>query len=223
MDKIKIILSILFLNFIVVPPVSAKENILRLAITTTTENSGLMLQLNPVFENEYNAKLDVVVVGSGHAFRLGENGDVDVILVHAPEAEKNFIEAGDGVQRIAVMHNEFVLLGPTDDPLQIKNTTSIIDAFALIKDHDALFVSRGDESGTHKKEQKLWQLANIHEFGSGYRASGLGMGATLLLSNELQAYTLSDSGTFLAMQDKLDLSVVYAGDAILHNPYHRQL
>jgi ABC-type tungstate transport system permease subunit/ABC-type tungstate transport system substrate-binding protein len=220
MDKIKIILSIIFLNFIVVPHVSAKENILRLAITTTTENSGLMSRLNPIFEEQYNAKLDVVVVGSGQAFRLGENGDVDVILVHAPEAEKKFIETGGGVLRTAVMHNKFVLLGPTDDPLRIKNTTSIIEAIALIKDHNELFVSRGDESGTHKKEQKLWQLANIHEFGSAYRASGQGMGATLLLSNELHAYTLSDRGTFLAMQDKLELSVVHEGDTILHNPYH---
>ena len=220
MDKIKISLSVLFLTLIAVFPVSAKADRLRLAITTTTENSGLMSRLNPVFEEQYNAKLDVVVVGSGQAFRLGANGDVDVILVHAPEAEKNFIEAGDGIHRTAVMHNKFVLLGPADDPLQIKNATSITEAFALIKDHDAPFVSRGDESGTHKKEQKLWQSANINEFGSGYRSSGQGMGATLLLADELRAYTLSDRGTFLAMQDKLDMDVVYEGEAILHNPYH---
>ncbi len=220
MHKVKIIYTIILLNFIVTLPVVAKEKNLRLAITTTTENSGLMSRLNPVFEEQYNAKLNLVVVGSGQAFRLGENGDVDVILVHAPEAEKNFIATGAGVHRTAVMSNEFVLLGPTDDLLQIKNTNSIIEAFTLIKNHDALFVSRGDESGTHKKEKKLWQLANIHEFGHGYHSSGQGMSATLLFSNEINAYTLSDRGTFLSMQDKLALDVVYEGDAILHNPYH---
>lgn len=220
MDKLEIIFTLLFLLLIVVFPVAAKENILRLAITTTTENSGLMSQLNPVFEEQYNVKLDIVVVGSGQAFRLGENGDVDVILVHSPEAEKNFIETGAGVHRTAVMHNEFVLLGPANDSSRIKESTSIKDAFNKIKKNKATFVSRGDESGTHKKEQKLWQLANIHEYEGSYRSSGQGMGATLLLANELGAYTLSDKGTFLAMQDKLVLSVVYEGDTILHNPYH---
>jgi ABC-type tungstate transport system permease subunit/ABC-type tungstate transport system substrate-binding protein len=220
MNKIIIIFSTLLLGFIVVFPVVADEDRLRLAITTTTENSGLMSRLNTVFEKQYNIKLDVVVVGSGQAFRLGSNGDVDVLLTHAADAEKEFIEAGHGIHRMAVMHNEFVLLGPTDDPLQIKDATSIIQAFTQIKEHDAWFVSRGDDSGTHKKEQALWQSAGIHEYGSGYRSSGQGMGATLLLANELRAYTLSDRGTFLAMQDKLDLNIIYEGDAILHNPYH---
>lgn len=220
MAKIKISLSILLLTFIAAFPVAANEDRLRLAITTTTENSGLMSRLNPVFEEKYDVKLDVVVVGSGQAFRLGANGDVDVILVHAPEAEINFIDAGDGINRTAVMHNEFVLLGPADDPLRIKDATSIKEAFTLINKRKATFVSRGDESGTHKKEQKLWQSANIHEYGDSYLSSGQGMGATLLLANELRAYTLSDRGTFLAMQDKLDMNVVYEGDAILHNPYH---
>lgn len=220
MVKKKSGLLILLLAFITALPVAAKEDRLRLAITTTTENSGLMSRLNPVFEEKYDVKLDVVIVGSGQAFRLGENGDVDVILVHSPEAERKFVEAGHGIRRKAVMHNEFVLLGPADDPLRIKDTTSIKEAFTLIKDHDAPFVSRGDESGTHIKEQKLWQSVNIREYGSNYHLSGQSMGATLLLADELRAYTLSDIGTFLFMQDKLDMDVVYEGEAILHNPYH---
>jgi len=214
------ILSILLFTFIIVLPVTAKEDRLRLAITTTTVNSGLMSRLNPVFENQYGVNLDIIVVGSGQAFRLGRNGDVDVLLVHAPESEKVFIAEGHGLQRTAVMHNDFVLLGPTDDPLRIKNANSIAMAFEQIREHEALFVSRGDDSGTHKKEQALWKSAGILEYGSGYRSSGQGMGATLLLANELSAYTLSDRGTFLAMQNKLDMEVLYEGEAILHNPYH---
>jgi len=216
----KKIITILFLNILVVLSVSANEDRLRLAITTTTENSGLMSRINPVFEKQHGVNLDVVVVGSGQAFRLGTNGDVDVLLVHAPEAEKEFIAAGRGIRRTAVMHNDFILLGPVDDPLQIKDVTLITEAFTKIREHEASFVSRGDESGTHKKEQEIWQSAGIHEYGSAYRSSGQGMGATLLLANELNAYTLSDRGTFLAMQDKLDLNIIYEGDAILHNPYH---
>jgi len=174
----KKILLVLLLTFIVALPVTANEDRLRLAITTTTENSGLMSRLNPVFEKQYGVNLDVVVVGSGQAFRLGSNGDIDVLLVHAPAAEKEFIDTGHGIHRTAVMHNEFILLGPGDDPLQIKDVTSIIGAFMQIREHEALFVSRGDESGTHKKEQALWQSAGIHEYGSGYRSSGRGMGAT---------------------------------------------
>jgi tungstate transport system substrate-binding protein len=203
-----------------VTSVAANEDRLRLAITTTTENSGLMSRLNPVFEKQYGVNLDVVVVGSGQAFSLGTNGDIDVLLVHAPESEKEYIATGHGIRRTAVMHNEFVLLGPVDDPLQIKKVSSIIEAFTQLKEHEASFISRGDESGTHKKEQEIWQSAGIHEHGRGYRSSGQGMGATLLLANELRAYTLSDQGTFLAMQDKLDMNIIYAGGAIMHNPYH---
>ncbi len=216
----KKILSAFLLVFILALPVVAKANHLRLAITTTTENSGLMSRLNPVFEDQYGVSLDVVVVGSGQAFRLGSNGDVDVLLVHAPESEKEFIAKGHGIHRTEVMHNEFILLGPVDDPLQIKNVTSIKEAFTQIRERQALFVSRGDDSGTHKKEQAIWKSAGIDEYGSGYRASGQGMGATLLLANELGAYTLSDRGTFLAMQNKLEMEVLFEGDAILHNPYH---
>jgi len=216
----KKIISVFLLIIVLALPAVAKANHLRLAITTTTENSGLMSRLNPVFEDQYGVDLDVVVVGSGQAFRLGSNGDVDILLVHAPETEKEFIERGHGIHRTAVMHNEFILLGPVDDPLQIRDVASIKEAFIQIREHEALFVSRGDDSGTHKKELAIWKSAGIDEYGSGYRASGQGMGATLLLANELGAYTLTDRGTFLAMQDKLDMEVLYEGDAILHNPYH---
>ncbi len=216
----KKILSAFLLVYIFALPVAVKANHLRLAITTTTENSGLMSRLNPVFEDQYGIDLDVVVVGSGQAFRLGSNGDVDVLLVHAPESEKEFIAKGHGIHRTEVMHNEFILLGPIDDPLQIKNVTSIKEAFIKIRERQALFVSRGDDSGTHKKELAIWKSAGIDEYGNGYRSSGQGMGATLLLANELGAYTLSDRGTFLAMQSKLEMEALYEGEAILHNPYH---
>lgn len=220
MNKLTKIFAIFSLSFFVAFPIVADENRLRLAITTTTKISGLMSQLNPVFEKKYHTKLDVVVVGSGQAFRLGSHGDVDVLLVHAPKAEKEFIAAGHGIHRAAVMYNEFVLLGPSDDPLQVNNATSIIEAFTHFNRDDALFVSRGDDSGTHKKEQILWQSKNPNEYSSAYHASGQGMGATLLIANELGAYTLSDRSTFLVMQDKLDLNILYEGDAMLHNPYH---
>ncbi len=216
----KKILSTFLMAFIIALPVAAKANHLRLAITTTTENSGLMSRLNPEFEDQYGVNLDVVVVGSGQAFRLGSNGDVDVLLVHSPESEKEFIEKGYGIHRTEVMHNEFILLGPVDDPVQIKDVTSIKEAFTQLREHEALFVSRGDNSGTHKKELEIWKSAGIDEYGSGYRSSGQGMGATLLLANELGAYMLSDRATFLAMQNKLDMLVLYEDDAILHNPYH---
>lgn len=219
MNIIKTSLSIFCLTLFVVFPASANEDHLRLAITHTTENSGLMSRLNPVFEDQYNIKLDVVVAGSGQAFRLGENGDVDVILVHAPAAEKKFIEVGHGINRTAVMHNEFILLGPLDDPVNIKDAKSITEAFALIKDREAPFVSRGDDSGTHKKELQIWQ-ENPDQSARWYRSSGQGMGATLLIADEMRAYTLSDLGTFLSMQDKLDMQIIYRGEELLHNPYH---
>lgn len=201
-------------------PVKADTETLRLAITTTTENSGLMSLLNPVFEKEYRVKINTITAGSGQALRLGQQGDVDVLLTHAPEDEKQFVKAGYGLKRYPVMHNDFVLLGPPDDPANTKKADSIYAAFHNIYITGSPFISRADDSGTHQKELVLWNDA-IALTGQGwYVEAGVGMGSVLLLANEKQAYTLSDRGTFLAFKDKLNLSIQYQGDAILHNPYH---
>ncbi len=202
------------------PSVNAEMEALRLAITTTTENSGLMAVLNPVFENEQNVKINVITVGSGQALRLGEQGDVDVLLTHAPEDEKQFINSGYGLKRYPVMHNDFVLLGPVDDPAEVKNANSLSEAFNNLFISGQKFISRGDDSGTHKKELAIWKENNLLPEGDWYIQAGTGMGSVLLLANERQAYTLTDRGTYLAFKERLNLDVYYQGDSFLYNPYH---
>jgi len=154
--------------------------------------------LLPPFEDEHQIKMHILSVGSGKALRLGQNGDVDLVLVHAPDAEKRFIDAGFGVRRTAVMHNDFILLGPYSDPAGVKNATSLADALGLIQKSQSIFISRGDNSGTHKKEQKLWETAGIKPDREWYLSIGQGMGAALTMAYEKQAYILSDRGTYLA-------------------------
>lgn len=196
------------------------EEHLRLATTTSTDNSGLLKVLHPPFEKKYNIKVDVIAVGTGKALRLGENGDVDLVLVHAPGAEKSFVEAGYGLARLPVMHNDFVLLGPEGDVAHIKQATSIEAAFTRLAAGKAAFISRGDDSGTHKKEMSLWRQASIEPHGDWYLAVGQGMGAVLKIANDKFAYTLSDRGTYLAYRDKIELRIVYEGAKALYNPYH---
>ncbi|MFK8068409.1 MAG: substrate-binding domain-containing protein [Gammaproteobacteria bacterium] len=212
------ILILLFLNGILISA-SAEER-LRMATTTSTENSGLLEILNPVFEKQTGIKLDVIAVGTGKAIKLAENGDVDLILVHAPSAEKKFIEAGYGIDRKAVMYNDFVLVGPKTDPANVKKTCSLNEAMQNIFRSNATFISRGDDSGTHKKERAIWNSANKEPGGNWYLAVGQGMGAVLKIANDKQAYTLTDRGTWLAYRNKMELEVVSEGDPILFNPYH---
>ena len=193
---------------------------LRMATTTSTDNSGLLKILNPVFEKKHNVKLDVIAVGTGKALRLAENGDVDLVFVHAPGAEMKFVKAGFGIDREAVMHNDFVVLGPKSDPANLLNMTGLADAMQGIQGSSAAFISRGDDSGTHKKEMFLWAQANIKPAGENYLAVGQGMGAVLQIANDKLAYTLTDRGTYLAYADKIDLQVVFEGDPALFNPYH---
>ena len=214
----KKILSLLLLSFVLHS--AHAEDRLRMATTTSTENSGLLAVLNPVFEEKYQIKLDVIAVGTGKALKLGENGDVDLILVHAPAAEKKFVDAGFGIDRKAVMHNDFVLIGPKADPADVKNSCSLNEAMIKIAGSEATFISRGDDSGTHKKEKVIWKSADLDPTGNWYLAVGQGMGAVLKIANDKQAYTLTDRGTWMAFQDKLDLVVVSEGDPILFNPYH---
>lgn len=193
---------------------------LRMATTTSTENSGLLDVLNPAFEEKHDAVVDVIAVGTGKALKLGENGDVDIVFVHAPPAEKQFVEAGYGVDRAAVMHNDFVIIGPPGDPAGIAATSSAAEALQKISAQKATFVSRGDDSGTHKKEKQLWNEAGIEPGANWYLAVGQGMGAVLQIADDKQAYTLTDRGTYIAYGDKINLKIVSEGDKALYNPYH---
>lgn len=196
------------------------QNILRLSTTTSTENSGLMSVLSPVFEKKHNVRLDVLAVGTGKALRIGANGDVDVVLVHAPEAEIEYVKQGAFIDRSAVMHNDFVIVGPINNPAGISSSNTVIEALNKIAESQSTFISRGDDSGTNKKEKQLWKLAGVEPKGSWYISAGQGMGAVLKMANEIQAYTLTDRGTYIAFSDKITLHVQLEGDPPLFNPYH---
>jgi ABC-type tungstate transport system permease subunit/ABC-type tungstate transport system substrate-binding protein len=219
MQLFKKFYTILVVCFLYVS-VNAETGTLRLAITTTTENSGLISVLNPVFESENNVKINVITVGSGQALRLGEQGDVDVLLTHAPEDEKQFIKSGYGLKRYPVMHNDFILVGPVADPAGVGEASSMSEAFNNLFVSGKQFISRGDDSGTHKKELAIWKKTELLPEADWYIQAGMGMGSVLLLANERQAYTLTDRGTYLAFKERLNLDVHYQGDPFLYNPYH---
>lgn len=198
----------------------AEEQIrLRLATTTSTENSGLLAYILPDFEKKNNIKIDVIAVGSGKAMKLGENGDVDVLLVHSPEDEQKFMDAGFGVNRRPVMVNDFVLVGPADDPAGVKKSKNLSEALNKIKTGQVYFLSRGDNSGTNAKELLLWKSVGGAPDAKYYLEVGQGMEATLQMTKEKAGYTLSDRGTYLAVGKKMGLAVVFEGDPILNNPY----
>ncbi len=199
---------------------SADTERLKLATTTSTDNSGLLAVLNPVFEDKHNIKVDVISVGTGKAIRLAENGDVDFILVHAPAAEKKFVDAGYGIERKPVMHNDFVIIGPSADPASIQQATNLKQAMQRLLDSKQTFVSRGDDSGTHKKEKQLWDTIGQQPQAGWYLSVGQGMGTVLRIADDKQAYTLTDRGTYLAYKDKMSLEVLFEKDAALYNPYH---
>ena len=220
--KGNIIFKIVFLfavSMILISSVYASPAHLKLATTTSTENSGLLGVLLPPFEEKFGIKVDVIAVGTGQAIKLGENGDVDMILVHARAAEDKFIEEGYGVNRRDVMFNDFIILGPSNDPAEIRSESNVTLALKRISDRKVYFVSRGDDSGTHKKEKILWQNTKTSPEGEWYMEIGQGMGATLQVANERQAYVLCDRGTFLAYKDKIDLIILSEGDPLLFNPY----
>lgn len=202
---------------------------LRLATTTSTADTGLLDALLPDFEQRYNANVEVIAVGTGQALTLGENGDADVLLVHARAREDAFVAAGYGINRRDVMYNDFVVVGPASDPAQVGAAPDVRTAFQRIAATAATFASRGDDSGTFTKEQSLWASAAITPTAEldWYKSLGQGMGETLILSNEQRAYTLTDRGTFLSMRDRLpDLTILLGGatiqansDPALRNPY----
>ena len=192
---------------------------LRLATTTSTENSGLLAVLLPPFEAANDCQVDVIAVGTGKAIKLGETGDVDVIMVHARSKEDKFVEGGYGVDRRDVMYNDFVILGPTNDPSGIKGGQDAVEALSKIAASKSTFVSRGDDSGTHSREKLLWAKAGVAPEGDWYLEAGRGMGEVIVMAGERQGYTLSDRGTYIAYAEKTPLQVVVEGDRGLFNPY----
>lgn len=196
------------------------DALLKLSTTTSTDNTGLLKVLNEAFTAETGVRVAVISVGTGQALKLGANGDVDLALVHAPKAELEYVASGDFIDRQYVMFNDFVLVGPEADPAKVKNSPTIQDAFQQIANAEQRFVSRGDDSGTHKKEMAIWQQAGIQPGGRWYVQAGQGMGVVLTIAEEMGGYALTDRGTQIAYQDKMQLKIVSEGDALLSNPYH---
>lgn len=190
-----------------------------LATTTSTEDTGLLDEIIPDFEEKYNVTVKIVAVGTGEALAMGQRGEADVLLVHARKSEDEFMAAGDGSVRKDVMQNDFVLLGPEDDPAGAKGSATAADAFKKIAENKATFVTRGDDSGTHKKELKIWEAAGTSPLGDWYQSTGQGMGASLQIANEKKAYILADRGTYLSQKDKIDLVILVEGGKDFLNPY----
>ena len=192
-----------------------------LATTTSTQDSGLLDVLQPMFEEQTGYNLKIIAVGTGAALEMGNKGDADVLLTHAPAAEKPLVDSGVGINYERVMHNDFVVLGPAGDPAEIKGTAVVAEAFEKIAAGGATFISRGDDSGTNKKELSIWKNTEVDPNGQQwYQETGQGMGATLAVANEKQGYTLSDRATFLAQAENIDLQIVSEGDEVLMNIYH---
>ncbi|MGD0919540.1 MAG: substrate-binding domain-containing protein [Thermodesulfobacteriota bacterium] len=201
--------------------VQAQEKTIILATTTSTQDSGLLDVLIPVFEKETGFFVKTIAVGSGQAMAMGQKGEADVLLVHSPAAEKKFVAEDYGINRRLVMHNDFIIVGPSEDPAKIKGLKSSTEAVKRIAATKVLFLSRGDKSGTHVKEMDIWKVAGINlEAEKWYQQTGLGMGQTLNVASEKKGYTLADRGTYLALKKNLGLDILVEGDAILLNIYH---
>jgi tungstate transport system substrate-binding protein len=199
----------------------AQDKTLILATTTSTQDTGLLDVLIPIFEKQTGYFVKTIAVGSGQAMTMGQKGEADVLLVHSPAAEKKFMDDGFGVSRRLVMHNDFIIVGPAEDPAKIKGLKSAAEAFKKIAAAQALFISRGDNSGTHAKEKDIWKVAGVkYEGEKWYQQTGLGMGQTLNVAAEKKAYTLADRGTYLALAKTLKLDILVEGDAVLLNIYH---
>jgi tungstate transport system substrate-binding protein len=225
----KYLFILLILTLLLAACGGGEPEVLRLATTTSTEDSGLLEAILPAFEEEFNAQVNVVAVGTGQAIALGEAGDADVILVHARSQEDAFLEAGHGTARYDVMYNDFIIVGPTADPANIRGLTLASEALTAIADSAASFASRGDDSGTHTKERSLWVSAGLpaDPEAGWFNSLGQGMGDTLQFANEAGAYTLTDRATYLALQENLPNLEIFVGgssideneDPALLNPY----
>ena len=192
-----------------------------LATTTSTFDSGLLDELVPLFEEQTGINVKVIAVGTGQALEMGRRGDADVLLVHAPMAEEQFVEEGYGVNRLLVMHNDFVIVGPAGDPADLRSASDATSALRAIQTLEQTFVSRGDDSGTNKLELSIWEELGYDPSGEDwYLQSGQGMGATLQVANQREGYTITDRATYLALLDVLDLEILFEGDSRLLNIYH---
>ncbi|MCL6478427.1 MAG: extracellular solute-binding protein [Peptococcaceae bacterium] len=192
-----------------------------LATTTSTRDSGLLDALIPDFEKKTGYKVKPIAVGTGQALKMGEKGEADVLLTHAMKSEKPLVDAGVAVNYQLVMHNDFIIVGPQNDPAGVKQAKDSTEAFKKIAEKGALFISRGDDSGTHKQEKDIWTAAGINPKGQKwYQETGSGMGQTLTMANEKQGYTLTDRATYLAQKKNLQLVIVTQGDRGLLNIYH---
>ena len=215
-------LAVALLTATFASPGVAQERSVRMLSTTSTENSGLLSYLLPIFESKTGIRVHVVAVGTGQALRGARNGDADVLMVHDKASELKLIADGHGIERREVMYNDFVIVGPRDDPAKIGGTNDAISALQMIKKSGAVFVSRGDDSGTHKAERRLWRAAGIAPGGRSdpwYREAGSGMGATLNIAAGMNAYTLTDRGTWLSFRNRRDLEILVEGDPPLFNQY----
>lgn len=199
---------------------SVEQAVIILATTTSTQDSGLLDVLVPAFEDQSGYVVKVIAVGTGQALQMGESGDADVMLVHAPASEKVLIDNGSAVDRKLVMHNDFVIAGPSSDPAGIASTSDPYQAFVQISTSASRFISRGDDSGTHKKELALWEKSDADPQNAEYLESGTGMAATLRIASEKQGYTLTDRATYLSQRDTLDLEILVEGHPVLLNLYH---
>jgi tungstate transport system substrate-binding protein len=200
-------------------PVHAADDHIVLASTTSTEQSGLFGHLLPAFAEATGIRVRVVAVGTGQAFEIARRGDADGLLVHDGEGERRFVEAGYATERADVMYNDFVIIGPAEDPAGIAEAESVAEALRRIAEAEAPFASRGDDSGTHRAEQRLWQAAGIQPGGRWYRELGSGMGPTLNVAAAMDAYVMSDRATWVAFENPQALSLLFAGDEALFNQY----
>ena len=202
------------------PAAPSNPNLI-LATTTSTQDSGLLDVLVPLFQEQSGYIVQTIAVGSGEAMKMGEEGNADVLLVHAPSSEVAFMEAGNGADRFLVMHNDFIIVGPAVDPAGIQGMESAVDAFKAIFESGTSFITRGDDSGTHKKELALWKSADLDPLGQAwYIETGQGMGASMIVASEKEAYILTDRATYLANQDNFRLDLLVEGDNSLLNVYH---
>lgn len=205
------------------PSMAADKQVVRLATTTSTANSGLLDYVLPKFEEHCSCKVHVISVGTGKALKLGEDGNVDVVLVHARESEDAFVAAGHGVDRKDVMYNDFILIGPHNDPAKVSGSKDIVSAMRAIAKNQSRFISRGDNSGTEQMEKIYWKAANIDlaELAKSrwYVSAGQGMGEVLMMAGEMRAYTLTDRGTYVSYRERIGLPILLSGDARMFNPY----
>ncbi len=219
MKQIRYFTTLVFCAVLLVGCSEQEPKAIKLATTTSTASSGLLDVVVSAFQAKTGIIVQVMPMGTGKALRTARDGNCDLVLVHAPKAEQQFVNEGWGVNRRQVMYNAFVVLGPPSDPAEVRGMESAVEAMKRIAATGSVFVSRGDNSGTHKKELELWEAVGLEPSGPWYRSVGKGMGQTLIMADEMEAYVLADRGSFIKFRKKINLVVLVAGDKMLYNPY----